>query len=508
MSRTKNTIFNTGIGIFSQIVLFILSFFVRTNFVSVLGIENLGLKTLLIGITSFLNLSELGISSTVMYSLYEYIKDKNFPAIKSILNLSSKIFKSIGLFILFVGFLISFFIVDIVNAENISSSIILSVYLIQVLITTLNYFFLHKKIFLSSNQLNYIIVIIDTFFHVLISIVNIYLLIIFKDFLLYSLIYASYYIISNLFINIYFNIKFKNIKDFKVINFENFNDLLKKNIPYSLIIKLGGFVYFFMDSFIINYFLGLTIIGILSNYQLILNSVKSLIGSFNSALGPSLGNFLSEVKDKENTIILFKRINFLFFFLGSIISIGFALLINPFINLWLGSSYLLAIDVVLLLSSAFFFDQISTSLWHFMNASGKFKNESISSLLASILKLFISISLVPLVGISGIFISTIISNLIYFINRYKFLNNEFFKFYKYKYLSQLCRDLFFFFLQFFTFSLLISLFEFNSWFSLFLGALFLTIALILSNFIIYRNNDTFNFYYSFFKKILLFNFNK
>jgi O-antigen/teichoic acid export membrane protein len=255
-----------------------------------------------------------------------------------------------------------------------------------------------------------------------------------------------------------------------------------------------------MDSFIINYFLGLTIIGILSNYQLIINSVKSLLGSFNSALSPSLGNFLSEVKDKENIIILFKRINFLFFFLGSMISIGFALLINPFINLWLGQNYLLTIDVVLLISLVFFFDQITTSLWHFMNSSGKFKNESFSSVLASIIKFGFSIILVPFLGISGIFISTILSNLIYFINRLNYLNNEFFKFHGFKYIKNLFAELIFVSLQYFLLFSIISLFEFSSWFNLFVGLVISTIFLLLSNIIFYRNNESFKFYLSMVKK--------
>jgi O-antigen/teichoic acid export membrane protein len=502
MNRTKNTFKNTLIGIGSQIILLFTNFFTRYYFINFVGIESLGLKTFLISITILLNLSELGISSTLMFSLYGYIKDQNINAIKSIMIFTTKIFRLIGLFILIIGVLFAFFIVDIVKSKDFSSSFIIGIYLIQIVISSLNYLFLHKRIFINANQLNYVIIIIDTFSNVIFSIVNIFLLSIFKDFLLFSIISAANMLISNILINIFYNVKFKKINNFKGNLNKEYYSLFLKNIPYSLLIKFGGFIYFFMDSLIINHFLGLTIIGILSNYQLIITSVKAFLGSFNSALMPSLGNFLLGTENKDNVVTLFKKINFLFIFLGSSLSIGFALLINPFIDLWLGPGYTLSNINVFLIAIVFFYDQISTSLWHFLNSAGKFKNESFSSTIASIIKFITSIALVNFIGISGIFLSTILSNSIYFFNRTKYLNNNFFKFNKYNYLKELLIQVIFAFIQFFILSIIISQFDLSNWFNFIFALLGVSLILLISNFIFYKNNNELRFYYLTIRKIL------
>ena len=70
------------------------------------------------------------------------------------------------------------------------------------------------------------------------------------------------------------------------------------------------------------------------------------------SLAPSVGN-LNVTDDKPKKVQMFNVINFISFFVYSIISICLFILINPFINLWVGQEYLLSQNVALALSLNF-----------------------------------------------------------------------------------------------------------------------------------------------------------
>lgn len=86
-SRLKNSVRNGFWGAFSNVVIILLNFIVRTIFIKVLSEEYLGINGLFTNILYILNFAELGIGNAIVYNLYKPVADNNIERIKSLVNL-------------------------------------------------------------------------------------------------------------------------------------------------------------------------------------------------------------------------------------------------------------------------------------------------------------------------------------------------------------------------------------------------------------------------------------
>ena len=72
-SRTKNTLRNIAFGSVNRVISTVLPFISRTCILYVMGVQYLGLSSLFSSILSFLSLTELGVGSAMVYSMYKPI---------------------------------------------------------------------------------------------------------------------------------------------------------------------------------------------------------------------------------------------------------------------------------------------------------------------------------------------------------------------------------------------------------------------------------------------------
>ena len=117
IARTKNATRNMLMGIINKVVVLVLPFFVRTAFIYSLGSEYLGLNSLFSSILTVLNITELGFSSAVVFSMYEPIVKDDDERICALLNYYRKIYRIIGTIILVGGIIIMPFLPHLINGE-------------------------------------------------------------------------------------------------------------------------------------------------------------------------------------------------------------------------------------------------------------------------------------------------------------------------------------------------------------------------------------------------------
>lgn len=103
MRRTKNAMRNIIFGFINRLVLILGPFVIRTILIKKLGAEYLGLSSLFTSILQVLNLTELGFSSAVVYSMYKPIVEKDVEKICALLNFYKKVYRIIGCVILVLG---------------------------------------------------------------------------------------------------------------------------------------------------------------------------------------------------------------------------------------------------------------------------------------------------------------------------------------------------------------------------------------------------------------------
>ena len=185
-SRISNSFKNLFSGMMTRGIMMILSFLVRTVFVATLSAEYLGVNGLFSNILTVLSLAELGFSTAMVYSLYEPLAHKDKQRISGIMQLYKKVYCIIGLIVLGVGLLIVPFLDHIVaNRPDIDSFVL--IYILYLLNTALSYFTgAYKKSILVADQKQYIVNLYSNLSTFIKSILQIAVLIIFKNSIFYT----------------------------------------------------------------------------------------------------------------------------------------------------------------------------------------------------------------------------------------------------------------------------------------------------------------------------------
>ena len=116
-SRSKNGMRNVIAGMANKVIMIILPFVTRTAIVYILGSQYLGLNSLFSSILMVLNLSELGIGSALVYSMYKPVAENDYSKIKALLLVYKKIYAYIGIAILFLGLCFLPFIGNIIKGD-------------------------------------------------------------------------------------------------------------------------------------------------------------------------------------------------------------------------------------------------------------------------------------------------------------------------------------------------------------------------------------------------------
>lgn len=202
IERTKNAKRNIAVGFINKMVVLILPFIVRTVFIYSLGTQYLGLNSLFTAILNVLNLTELGFSSAIVFSMYEPIAKDDTYTICALLKFYRKAYKIIGIVILLVGIALTPFLKVLIKGECPDELNLYILYILYLLNTVISYLlFAYKKSILEAFQRKDILDWINLLTVGLTNIVQLCLLLIWHDVRVYY-----FYILSLLCFTIINNI--------------------------------------------------------------------------------------------------------------------------------------------------------------------------------------------------------------------------------------------------------------------------------------------------------------
>ena len=408
-SRMKNSFFNLVSGFVSRILGMLTAFVVRTIFIQCLNADYLSVNGLYTSILSMLSLAELGFGTAMVYSMYKPLAKEDTKKLNQLMLLYKKVYNIIGGIILIIGVcLIPFLDYFIKNTPNISG--LKFYYLLFLLNSVVSYwFFAYKNSLLQADQKAYIVNNYISIFNVIKSIIQTFLLIIYHNYTLYLLTQILCTIGQNIFISIQVNRTYQFLKE-KTIDKLSKKETKEifKDVKALALSKISHVILNSTDNIIISSFVGFKWVGLLSNFTLITDAVTSMLCQITSSLTGSLGNFIAK-ESKENSYILFKRIEFLNYWLYGFSTISLIILLNPFIMLWIGKEYVLSDEVVVVLSINFFIAGFMNTLWTFRSTLGLFTQGQYRPLIVSLINIFLSIALSFIWKVAGVLIGTTIS---------------------------------------------------------------------------------------------------
>ena len=426
-SRTENSIINSAMSIVTQVLTVVLNFAVKTVFIKMLNDEYLGVNGLFTNIITMLSLADLGIGIAIPYSLYKPLAKKDEHKINVLMNFYKKVYTIIGIAVLLIGLSLTPFLGLIIKDIPKNVPHLSLIYILFVIHSASSYFFVYKKFLIDSDQKGYITSRIIFTFSTLLSIIQIILLVTTKNYILFLLSSIILVIIQNIYISSKANKLYPFIKNKTDEKLEK-EDMegIKKNVSSLFIYKVGTVIMNGTDNIIISKFIGLIIVGFYSNYVLIINSITTVLNQIFNAITSSIGNLVVTTNKKRSKEV-YDNLNFANFWLYALFGVCIIVLINPFINIWIGKKYVMGFSIVFLLVLNFYVLGMQSVTNSFRNAYGLFWIAKYRPIIMVIINIVISVVLVQFIGIEGVLIGTLISRLVttawldpYIVHKYGF----------------------------------------------------------------------------------------
>ena len=410
-SRVQNSILNMISGFGYRIFIMLTAFVVRTVFIHCLDEVYLGVNGLYSNILNMLSLAELGFGTAMVYSMYSPLAEKDYNKIRQLMKLYKRVYSIIGTVVLLIGLaLVPFLPVLIKDQPDIEG---LTFYYVLFLLNSVfsYWFFAYRNSLLQADQKAYIISNYSTLFNLIRSTLQIILLLVFHSFTIYLVTQILCTIVQNIVL------AYKVKEKYPVFGKGEDDELPKKekrkifrDVKALMLSKVSFVVLNSTDNIIISAFVGLKWVGLLSNFVMITDAVTGIITQITAAMQASLGNYFVK-ESKEEGYTLFKRVDFLNYWLYGFSAIALFTLLNPFVAIWLGEKFTLNTGIIAALASNFFVAGLMNTLWTFRSTLGLFTQGLYRPIIVAALNVVLSIALSYPWGAAGVLAATSISRL-------------------------------------------------------------------------------------------------
>ncbi len=409
--RTDNSIKNSITSMIGYIIKIAIGFISQTLFIKILSIEYLGLNGLFTNILYMLSFFELGFGSAIIYNLYKPVAEENIEAVKSLMKFYKKIYNIVAIAISIVGILIIPFLTKIVGEVSVDINIYV-IYLLFLFQTVSSYLISYKKSLIYAHQKSYIINNVHMVCLVSFTAFRLLLLYLTKNYYIYLIISTAAQLIENIIGHIIANKLYPYLLDKNVNKLDPAieKDIFKK-VKALFFHKVGTVIVNGTDNIIISMFLGVTQVGLYSNYNLIITYIFNFLSNIITSTTASVGNLLAS-KEENRFFGVFKKIRFLNFWIAAFTATSILVIVQPFVKIWIGEEYILNIFVVIVLMLNYYQRTTRITYVTFKDSAGIWYEDRFIPILESIFNIVASIVLLKIFGLAGVFMGTIVSSLI------------------------------------------------------------------------------------------------
>lgn len=408
--RIKNSLKNIMTGLLGQLIVTITGFITRTVFIYVLGATYLGVSGLFSNVLTLLSFAELGIGQAIIFSLYRPIAEHDEVKICSLMRLYEKVYKFLFLLVLCIGVailpILPFIIKDINSIPNIRL-----IYVLFVLNSSFSYLFAYRSSFITACQKNYIINGISFGCNIIMCIVQVIVLFVFKNYLVYLVIQIIFGLVPNIASYIYAGqlFPFLNKKDVSPLP-KNELKTIVDNVKALILYKVGTLALNSTDNIIISSFVGIITVGVYSNYTLLTTTVGGFLSSIFGNITASIGNLNAKESDQYK-LFIFRVINLTTFWFYSVCSICLFICMTPFIHVWIGSEYMLPISTSLIIALNFYIGGMLFAPYNYRQTMGIFVEGKWRPIISAIINIVVSIIFAKWWGLSGVLWGTAVARL-------------------------------------------------------------------------------------------------
>lgn len=408
LERATNAKRNIIFGLLNKIVVIALPFATRTIIIRVLGEQYLGLGSLFTSILQVLSLAELGFDSAMVYSMYKPIAENDNDTLCALLAFYRKVYFIIGLIILLIGISILPILKVLIKGDYPSSVNLYLLYIIYLINTVASYLlFAYKGSLFNAHQRVDVLNNINTVINVGMYIVQIIILIFFKNYYFYAIVMVIATIGVNIATAIAARHYFPSIICYGMIGKEKKEEINGK-IKGLMLNKVCHVSRNAFDSVFVSMFLGLTQTAIYGNYYYIMNAVTLVLSIVSSAILGGVGNsIVVETVEKNYRDML--KINFLYMWISGLCTVCLLCLYQPFNIFFFGTKLTFDIKIVILFCAYFYVLKMGDIRSVYVHANGLWWENRYRSLVESLLNIALNYILGRFFGVIGIVSATLIS---------------------------------------------------------------------------------------------------
>lgn len=387
----------------------ITSFISRTVFIHAIGITYLGANSLFTNILSMLSLTELGLSSAIGFSLYAPLAKNDTETIKSLMRFYKKAYRIIALVITILGLALIPFLDRLIKDPGDIRHIPL-IYIVFLYNTVISYLFTYKTTLVVADQKSYLITNMTSVIGIITVVIQTIVLLVFKNYFVYLIIGAlintvQWYFIDRQIYRQYPYLKEKHVQALA----ENEKNNIAKNVKAMVFHKFGELCINQTDNIIISSFISIAAVGIYNNYYMIINIINKFAQSIFSAATASLGNLIA-TESSERRYEVFKRYNFLGFWVFGWTGLCLYVLLNPFVELWLGEGFLIDQLTLSLVMLNYYLVGMRVTIGNVKNAAGLYSQDQWAPVVQALVNLVVSIWGALKMGLPGVFLGTVVSS--------------------------------------------------------------------------------------------------
>ena len=407
-NRVKNTSRNILWGLLYGFVAVFLPFVTRAVILHLLGSAFLGIGTLFTSVLQFLSLTELGLGSAIVYTMYKPIADNDTEQISAILNYFRKMYRMIGTGMLAAGTLLVPAVPVLTHGEAPADINIYILYYIYLVNAVISYFFAgYRESLLTAHQRKDIAVKCTMLVNVLVQTLQIVVLVMTRNFYAYAFVPICGTITINVLNAAITKRMYPEIRPEGMISSESKKNI-GKNLSGLVGTKLSSIVLHSSDAIVISAFLGLTLTAQYGNYYFLMEAVCGFIATLFTAMTASIGDKL--VRDSlEENYALFRHITFANNWLVGWCAISFICMIEPLIRLVYGESMQLGALFAVFMGVYLYIYQIQKTVLTYKDAAGIWYSDRFRPYVVMLTNVVSNLILVNIIGVYGIVLSTILS---------------------------------------------------------------------------------------------------
>lgn len=395
---------NLRLNLFITLGTGFLGFVSNKYFAKYMGVETLGLMKLFSQLVAYLSLVDLGISNASAYALYKPLAEKNISKINLVVSTVDSFYKKIASAIFLIGVAVSFFIPYMLKSENYGKELYIY-WILYVANTSIGYCFAKYSILFTANQEFGFVRKVQGLGKIIFQVVQILFLIKIQSFFLF----IGVMMLENIYCYYFYRKHYKNSYNYIEKVKERDSSIVKdmKNLFWH---KIGTLVVHNTDYIVLSKFVSLSVVGVYSSYLIIYQMLMTLINILTPVLIPKIGVFVTK-NSKDKIYEYWRELYSIYIFIATILIVCTYNLITPFIKLWLGEEFLLPKVTVILILINLFIHLTRGVTEAFKNSCGFF-DDTYAPALESILNLVISLVLIQKIGLNGVIIGTVVSNIV------------------------------------------------------------------------------------------------